>query len=360
MRLQNLGWNSYFAAQFERYRDRGLAPARVAFQGKDTFRLYTEIGELWSEIAGRMRHEERSGADFPVCGDWVAAQIVSGDRAVIHAVLPRRTKFSRKEAGDRTREQVLSANIDTVFVVTGLDGDFNVRRMERYLILAGESGADPVLVLNKADLCHDVGSRAAEARVVAGGAPVIALSALADPDIEALRVLIREGETAALLGSSGAGKSTLVNRLLGREVQKTGQVISGTDRGRHTTTSRDLLLLPSGGLVIDTPGMREVQLWIEGEGLGTAFGDIERLAGRCRFRNCRHAGEPGCAVLEAVANRALEAPRLENYRKLQREIEHFSLKREHSANWVEKQRWRKVTGSGTEVRRKAKARQRYW
>jgi ribosome biogenesis GTPase / thiamine phosphate phosphatase len=264
------------------------------------------------------------------------------DRTVIRSVLPRRTSFSRKEAGTTVDLQVVAANIDTVCLVSGLDSDFNPRRIERYLAIAYESGADPVIVLNKADICLEISERIAEAMSVAPGVPVLAISATAGRGIEDIRSYIGRGRTIAFLGSSGVGKSSLVNRLLGRPAQEIREIDSHTGRGIHTTSARQLFLLPSGGIIMDTPGMREIQVWSVDAGLDTAFEDINAFAEGCRFRDCSHQSEPGCRVQSAVLQGALDARRLANYFKIRKEARYIESKRAHSANWVEKERWKKV------------------
>jgi ribosome biogenesis GTPase len=255
----------------------------------------------------------------------------------------------------------VAANIDTAFIVCGLDGDFNLRRIERYILLASESGAVPVIVLNKSDLCGAVGARTGETAALMRGIRVIAISALENRGIDVLRSCFGAGETAVLLGSSGVGKSTIVNRLLGSERQRVQEVISGRQRGRHTTTMRELICLPGGALIIDTPGMRELRIWADGDGLCSVFRDVEDLAVHCRFRDCRHGPDHGCAVRQAVRDGDLPAKRLESYLKLQRELEYLESKLEHSAGWIEKQRWRSGMGkTGLDARRRSKSRQRYW
>ncbi len=338
--LERLGWNAEFAAAFEAHAEAGLLPGRVAVQHRGGYRLYSESGELAAEASGRLHHDAAGPQDLPVAGDWVGFAPTDDGRAVVHAVLPRRTKFSRKAASSPTEEQVVAANVDTVFLVTGLDGDLSLRRLERYLTLAWESGAEPVVVLTKSDLCDDVEVALAEVEGIAYGVPVHASSAVSGTGVEELRRHFAGDRTVALLGSSGVGKSTLVNRLLGEELLDT-QEVRADGRGRHTTTRRELLLLPGGGLVLDTPGMRELQLWSADEGVGETFADVEELAGECRFADCRHEQEPGCAVLAAVDGGSLELSRLRSYRKLGRELRALELKQDQRAR-SEEHRKRRV------------------
>jgi ribosome biogenesis GTPase len=262
--------------------------------------------------------------------------------ARIEAVLPRRTALVRRAAGTRERPQVLAANVDVVFVVAGLDGDFNPRRVERAQVLVAESGARAVVLLNKADACADVAARHDEMQCAAAGVPVRLVSALHGDGVEAVRAEIPAGTTAALIGSSGAGKSTLANRLLGVERQEVGAVREDDSRGRHTTTRRELMVLPGGGVLIDTPGLRELQLWASGEAAGRAFGDVETLAGGCRFADCRHDREPGCAVVQAAGEGTLDPERLLSYRKLQAELRHVERQHDAQARSEQERRWRSI------------------
>jgi ribosome biogenesis GTPase len=327
LHLESLGWDESYADAFSPYQPDGLVPARVAVEHRSEYVLYSEQGELRAELAGRLRHND----EHPAVGDWVAVAARADEgRGRIEALLPRRTAFVRKTAWNETKPQVVAANVDIVFVVCGLDLNYNVRRLERYLTLAWESGAQPVVLLTKADLCDDVESRALEVESVAFGVPVHAVSAPHGDGVETVRSYVPAGRTAALLGSSGVGKSTLVNALVGEEVLAT-QDIREDGRGRHTTTHRQLVALPVGGLVLDTPGMRELQLWEADSGLESAFQDVEELAAQCRFADCAHEREPGCKVRAALANETLDLERFESWRKLQRELERLATKQDGRA-----------------------------
>ncbi|MCC7261010.1 MAG: ribosome small subunit-dependent GTPase A [Candidatus Latescibacteria bacterium] len=346
MDLKDLGWNPFFAEHFEAHK--GLVPARVACQHRDLYVVYSEAGEWTAEVPGKWRHTARSPAEFPAVGDWVGVTPREEDKATIHALLPRRSSFTRRAAGVRTDEQVIAANIDTLFLVNGLDGDFNLRRLERYLTLAWDSGAAPVIVLNKADQCAEVDERLAEVEGIAFGVPVYAVSALEDQGLEALSPYLGAGKTVAVVGSSGVGKSTLTNSLLGRQHLKVNAVREDDSRGRHTTSHRELVLLEQGGLIVDTPGMRELQLWADEEDLSEGFGEVEELAAQCRFGDCRHQREPGCAVRAAVARGQLEEGRLESYFKLKREIENLSRRQAQKTRLAERATRKKGSGKKRE------------
>ena len=341
MILADLGWSDFFAAAFAPWGQQGFVPARVVAQ-KGLYQVSTGDAEHFADLAGRLRHELKGpggAAGYPAVGDWVALRPPTGDgRAVIHSVLPRRAKFSRKIAGQRTEEQVVAANVDTLFLVSGLDGDFNSRRIERYLTAAWDSGARPVVVLNKLDLCQNPDACLLAAESVAMGVPVHRVSALTGLHCDELHTYLAPGQTVSLLGSSGVGKSTLINRLLGREVQRTREVLKEDDRGRHTTSHREIFASPQGGLLIDTPGLREIQLWEGDQGIESAFADVEALAEACRFADCRHRGEPGCAVEAAAASGELPAARLESYRTLQRELRQIHLRQDELARLQEKKK----------------------
>jgi ribosome biogenesis GTPase len=330
--LDDLGWDSFFDQQVTDDERARWTPARVVWEGRERFRLSTGDAEWLAELSGRLRHVAASGADLPAIGDWVlAGQQPAAGTATIHRVLSRRSRFSRAAAGRSTEEQVVAANVDTVLLVTSLNRDFNLRRIERYLALTWESGARPIVVLNKADLCTNPGTWRHEMASASQGVPVLVTSALTGDGMPALTEVIRAGGTTALLGSSGVGKSTLINALLGDERQSVKPIRSRDQRGRHKTTSRELFCVPGGGILIDTPGMRELQLWNTANGLEHAFADIEVLAHSCRFRDCSHDAAPGCAVTAAIERGELAAERLASYQRLQREDQYLQSRQDESA-----------------------------
>ena len=341
--LTALGWDDTLAEQFEPHAAAGFVAGRVAVQHRGAYDVLTELGELRCDVAGRLYDESASPADLPAVGDWVAVAPRSDERAgTIQAVLPRRTKFSRKTAWQAAEEQVLAANIDVVFIVSSLNEDLNLRRLERYLILARESGAQPVVLLTKSDLATDVADAPAAVESIAADVPVVVLSSVSGDGLDAVRSWLRPGVTAALLGSSGVGKSTLVNTLAGEELLTT-QEIRDDGQGRHTTTRRELVRLPGGALVIDTPGMRELQLWVADEGLEEAFEDVTSLFDQCRFSDCSHDSEPGCAVKAALEDGTLAPERWESYLKLQAELAHLERRLDKRAASEERRRWKALS-----------------
>jgi ribosome biogenesis GTPase len=351
--IKELGWDDWFEERFGEYRDRGLVPARVTCDMGPNFEVQCDTGTFLANTSGKLRHTAGSRGELPVVGDWVAIQPAAGaDQAVIHAVLPRKTGFSRKEAGSRNRrsggktvEQVLAANIDTVFIVCAVDGyrNFNVRKMERYVAVAQASGAGPVILLNKIDLLPGYQSCVDEAKAAVPGIPVLPVSAVVGTGIGEVEALLEPGKTVVLLGPSGVGKSALTNALLGNEAQDTGEVRHADGKGRHTTTQRMMFILPGGGILIDTPGMRELALWAVDGVSGSVFDDVEALFERCKFRDCRHENEPGCAVRQALDEGVLDAERWESYQQLQKEAAFVRRRHDLKARLDEKQKWKRIS-----------------
>ena len=335
--LECLGWDADWASELEALEQPDLIPGRVAAQHRGAYVVRIARGEVRADVAGTLRYDRTVGGVMPTVGDWVGLGARENGRARVHVVLPRRSAITRKGADRGSLDQTLAANIDVVFLLNGLDDDFSLRRLERYLTTAWESGAEPVVVLTKIDLSAEVAERVLAAESVAIGVPVLPISNVTGEGVEAVEDYVRPGRTAVLLGSSGVGKSSLLNRLAGQELMRTAD-LAADGTGRHTTTHRELLRLPSGGLVIDTPGLRELQLF-DGD-LAAAFADIEELAGGCRFRDCAHTREPGCAVLAAVDTGVLELDRLRSWRKLQRELAAVAARTDKRLQAERKRRWK--------------------
>ena len=337
-RLARLGWDAERQAEFEELDEPGVAPGRVARVDRGICTVFAADGVHRAAVLPR--------AAQPAIGDWAAVRpaVPGGDDAVVRALLTRRTSFTRQAAGEETAAQVVAANVDVVLLLSALDQRFSLRRLERYLTLGWQSGARPVIVLTKTDLSDEVEQCVLEAESIAFGVDVLAVSAVAGDGLERLREQISgPAVTIALLGLSGAGKSTLVNRLVGRDVLLT-QDVREDGRGRHTTTHRELVALPGGGVLIDTPGMRSVSLWDDdSDAIDQTFADVQELAGSCRFSDCRHDGEPGCAVGEAISSGALPQERLDSYNKLLRELRFQQLKQDKRARSDERRRWRAVS-----------------
>jgi ribosome biogenesis GTPase len=332
--LEELGWDANWASEFEQLKENNLVPARIAAQHRGAYLVRSADGELRARAAGRLFYAHEVGAPVPAVGDWVGLR-----ETTITSILPRRSAFIRKQAGLGSEEQVLAANVDAAFLLAGLDDDFSLRRLERYITTAWDSGSEPIVVLTKADLCADVADSVLQVETVAIGVPIYPVSNVTGVGLDELMPHLSPGRTVVLLGSSGVGKSTLLNRLVGTELMRTAATAAdGT--GRHTTTHRELVQLPGGALVIDTPGLRELQFW-EGD-LSAAFEDIETLAADCRFRDCAHAREPGCAVLAAVDEGRLELDRLRSWRKLQRELEAIAARTDYRLRVARKKRWKEI------------------
>ena len=328
------GWSDERALEFTELAREGSFPGRILRQQHGKFQLVCPEGEMEAGVRGRLRRE----GTYPVVGDWVAVSPSTGGGGVIEQVLSRSSLILRKIPGRRSREQAIAANVDTIFIMMSLNRDYDLRRLERYLILAWDSGAHPVIVLSKADLCPDPAHQIAQVEEVALGIPVTALSSLTGQGLYSLDSYLEKRKTVAFLGSSGVGKSTLINRLLGEDVIPTQEIRPGDDRGRHTTTHRELFLLPSGGVLLDTPGLREIQFVDAEAGFDATFGDIEELAGQCRYRDCRHQAEPDCAVQEAVTDGRLDRDRYRNYLKIRKELEFQTRRLDLSASLQEKKK----------------------
>jgi ribosome biogenesis GTPase len=336
--IEQYGWSDALRLAFEPHARAGHLPGRIIIQQREAHLVVTDGGNLSARVSGRLRHEAREGG-HPAAGDWVALSAKAGEgTATIHAVLPRRTAFVRRAADSVQTLQVIAANIDVVFVVTSMNAELNPRRLERFLAAAWQSGARPVVVVTKADLCEKPEDQAAEIATLATGCPVIGVSARQGLGLGGLKDHISPGEACVLIGSSGVGKSTLVNALLGEERMATQDIRAADARGRHTTSHRQLVLLPGGGLILDTPGIREVGLIDADEGLSTVFDDIEQLARNCRFRDCGHSSEPGCAVRGALDEGLLDAGRWAHFQKLSRELAALGVTKDRMAQEVERRR----------------------
>lgn len=346
MELNKLGFCAFFQKHFDDYdygQHENALVGRICSENKNSYKLYSQMGEITAIISGKFRNNCKTKEDFPAVGDWVLFEPLEGEnKAIIQSILPRKSKFSRKVAGNQTQEQIIASNIDIAFIVCALNYDFNLRRIERYLSLVWQSGATPVVVLTKIDLCDDVQNKINEVANIAFGVDIHAISNLSAEGLEILQDYFQENKTVVLLGSSGVGKSSLINNLAQENVMKVNELRSNIDKGRHTTTYKQMFILPKGGLIIDTPGIRELQLWDAEDGISKCFKDIEELAKSCRFSDCMHQDEPGCAVEQAIKGGLLDSHRLESYLKVQKEQAYMSSRQAQSAAKVEKDKWKAI------------------
>jgi ribosome biogenesis GTPase len=341
--LIQLGWNEFFENQFQVYKNQEFIPARVAAENKQRYILFTEAGELTGEVTGKLLYSSETNAELPKTGDWVAVAIFKKEKkAIIHSVLERKTKLSRKAADRKTEEQILATNIDFVFVVQGLDNNFNLRRLERYVVSILESGAKPIIVLNKTDLVEEPTIMQRKVKEIMHGIPVILTNATRGLGIIDIRNILKVGFTGVFTGSSGVGKSTIINSLLDEQILRTSEVSNSVKKGKHTTARREMLIIPDGGIVIDTPGMREFQLWGVDEGLNKVFDEVESIALKCKFTDCTHTNEKGCAVIDALEKGIIDEGRLNSFRKLQKELDYLEEKQSKRAFLRRKEREKKL------------------
>ena len=344
--LKEYGWNNIHEVNWEEINNEKCIPGRITLEHKKMYRVITTEGEWLSVCSGTMQYEATERRDFPAVGDWVAVEKMPGEeRGIIHAILPRTSLFSRKVAGMTIAEQIIAVNIDIVFLVMSMNNDFNARRLERYLVATYDSGATPVVVLTKKDVCVNPSFYIEEAKSIALGAEIFGVSNVTGEGIDELTTLLKNNKTAALLGSSGVGKSSLMNAICGSEMMAVQDIREDDDKGRHTTTHRELVKIPTGGILIDTPGMREFQLWDNNESLDSGFQDINELANKCKFNDCQHSNEPGCAIRDALSIGALAKDRYSSYLKLQKELAFLERKMDRAAQVEERNKWKKVTKS---------------
>jgi len=346
MDISVLGFDAWFEESFGVFRSPGMVPGRIAMASHGLYQVWTAQGSCPAEVSGRFEFTAVNRTDYPVVGDWVVLQAPqAGGPGIIHHVIDRKSCLSRKAPGSVTNIQPMAANVDTALIVIGLDSDFNLRRLERYLSLALESHCRPVVILNKNDVCENGEALEEAVRATSGEAPVHRLSALDDESTAILRTYAAEGQTITFLGSSGVGKSTLINRLLNSDKAAVGRVREYDGKGRHTTTHREMFLLENGGILIDTPGMRELQLAPGTTGIQAVYGDIEERIQRCRFKDCSHSNEPGCAIQEALENGELDMKRWAGYQKMRREDAHLERQQNIKLKQQENQKWKSITRS---------------
>lgn len=342
--LKKSGWNEFFEDQLKNFNMEEFTSGRVSRENKNNFILQTQFGEITAELSGKFLFNAEYKSDFPAVGDWVLFRHLPAEKkGIIEVVLERKSKFSRKVTLNKTDEQIIASNIDFLFIVSSLNDEVNIRRIERYLTLANESGLTPVIILSKSDLSDNSELIISELKKISGKTAIHAVSSVENKGMEVLLEYFSGNRTVAFVGSSGVGKSTLINKLSGEDLMEVKDISTYKDKGRHTTSHRELIILPSGGVIIDTPGMRELQMWEGGDGLGETFSDIENLISECKFSDCTHSSEPGCAVNEALENGELDEGRYRNYLKLKKEIRYFERRKDVKEMVSEKKKWKIIT-----------------
>lgn len=341
--LKLIGWDTFFEVNSKSYRQNGFSFARIITEHKERYIVASEKGELGAEVTGKLLYSSESNAHLPKVGDWVAVIIYEEEKkAIIHEVLPRKSVFGRKVTGNKIQEQVIASNIDLLLIVQSLDANYNHRRIERYLVMAYEGEMQPVIILNKSDICPDVKNKLREVKKVFPGVDSFAFSAKTGEGINDLKKIIKEGKTYALVGSSGVGKSSIINRILGYDRQKVNEVRLTDSKGKHTTSSRELILIPGGGIIIDNPGMRAFQLWSSDLGLESVFPEIEKLSVNCRFKDCSHIHEINCVVLNALQTGKLSQEKYDSYLKLRKEAEWIKIKANPDEMQKREDKWKKI------------------
>jgi ribosome biogenesis GTPase len=342
--LYQLGWNAYFDQHFKPFQQQGFNAGRIAVENRDNYVVLTDNQEYRAEVTGKLLFNANSSSELPKVGDWVVVSIFETEKkSIIHEVLPRQTKFSRKIAGKKTEQQILATNIDYIFIVQSCDDDFSLRRLERQLVMVHEGGVQPIVVLNKIDLCDNYEDYISQITRIVHDTEIVAVSAKTDLGLDRLKNCLKQGKTYAFIGSSGVGKTSLINKIIGEEIYKTHEVRDKDSKGRHTTSRRELIVIPAGGLLIDTPGLREFQLWEADEGLDEVYSEIADLSDGCRFSDCTHTQEIGCAVIEAVENGILSHDRYESYLKLSRELAYLKNKQEQQNRYNSKQKFKWIS-----------------
>jgi ribosome biogenesis GTPase len=342
-KLSSLGWNSYYQNIFREFENNSLIPARVAVENKNNFLLYSEVGELSGELSGKLMFSTDFQSDLPKVGDWVLVNYFDEHSpAIIQEVLPRQTKLSRKVTGDKTDEQIIASNIDVIFIVQALDETFNINRIQRTIVMVNNSKAEPVVLLSKSDLCYDLESKLVNLKERIGDVKTMPLSNIDKSGIDDVINLLELAKTYSLIGPSGVGKSTLINSIMDDDVLETKAVREGDSKGRHTTTRRELVMLPNGALIIDTPGMRELQLWSDEESLNSVFPELDELSANCKYDDCTHTHEKECAVLEAIEDGSLSQENYDNYVKMLKEVKYLETRLDEGKQFDTKNRWKTV------------------